>query len=87
MKHSIILAALLFLGCNCSTVQKRDAGNPYAYTGMSLAECRGICASMNYPPIGLDEKGKCRCDEDHCGNTKGYPPVGCEKCDPVEGCR
>lgn len=85
MKNFILLAALLF-SCNCATKQKVDAGNPYAYQGMSPFECNVVCSTYLYPPSGqMDDAGRCWCDESQCGNSKNHG--GCEKCDRLKGCQ
>lgn len=88
MKKLILLATLLF-SCNCATKPKVDAGNPYAYSGMSEYECTVICQGYMYTgkKVEVDDAGRCWCDERTCGRKPKANERGCEPCNRLNGCQ
>lgn len=89
MKY-LMLIAMLFVGCttSCATKPKVDAGNPYAYSGMSEYECSVICQGYMYngKKVVVDDTGRCWCDERTCGRKAKANERACEPCNPEKGC-
>lgn len=70
MNRLFLLAVLALSSC--------AAVNPYAYGGMSRAECAAQCSSYGYPILDFNEETRaCQCNTLKCSRPRRHG--GCEQ--------